>query len=164
MAAKKNRAASTRCTSQCAFLSAVALWPQGLRQCLQLGFQQSVQIFYFIRFFWPCNNHLYSWHMKVSPTVSSVMWLQCSLCNLLINSELFVELVHWCTPGLVNSLVSTALEEHTVSMLLRVLCTLHSDSCGRKRDWSIFSPSKNWRWVTELLIRQRCTCTVPSLA
>lgn len=95
------------------------------------------------------------------------MWLQHSLCNLLIHSELFVELVHWCTPGLVNSLVSTALEEHTVVfMLLLVLDAsyLHSISCGRKRDWSIFSPSKNWRWIMELFVWQRCTHTVPSLA
>lgn len=87
------------------------------------------------------------------------MWLQHSFCNLLIHSELFVELVHWDTPGLVNSLVGTALEEQTVFMVLLVLYAmyLHSVSCRRKQDWSIFSPSKNWRWIMELFVWQRCT-------
>lgn len=81
------------------------------------------------------------------------MWLQHRLCNLLIHCESFVELVQWCSPGLVNSLGSTAAEEHAVFLLLLVLYSLclHSDSWGRKRDRSILSPSKKLKmhiWET----------------
>lgn len=119
-------------------------------------------LFISFRFFWPSNSHLYYWQIKASLTPGSISDLNVTLLTSLFILNYFLV---WCSElewlvkfrvacTLISSWANKQFDKHYfrgMHCYHVTLCTVHphSDSRGRKRNWCIFSHTKNWRWVTE---------------